>query len=99
MRLAPRRAIAAGIVTLFVSAIGAQTPTLAQTPQPPPPAKPRMVEDVFKNVQALRGIVAPQPLAQAHLVAEGDEPRQVLGAQPIEQRLARAHQVLERLTR
>jgi hypothetical protein len=53
MKLGSRHAIAGAVVVFVVSAIGAETPTLAQTAQP---AKPRMAEDVFKNVQALKGI-------------------------------------------
>jgi len=53
MKLGSRHAIAGAVVVFVVSAIGAEKPTHAQTAQP---AKPRMVEDVFKNVQALKGI-------------------------------------------
>jgi photosynthetic reaction center cytochrome c subunit len=53
MKLGSRHAIAGAVVVFVVSAIGVEKPTLAQTA---PPAKPRMVEDVFKNVQALKGI-------------------------------------------
>jgi hypothetical protein len=53
MKLGSRHAIAGAVVVFVVSAIAAETPTLAQTAQP---AKPRMAEDVFKNVQALKGI-------------------------------------------
>jgi len=44
----------AAIGAALVSAFAASLHLAAQSPQPP--AKPRMVEDVFKNVQALKGI-------------------------------------------
>src|SRR5262245_21773155 len=56
MRPGSTHAIAGAAVLLLVSAIAAERPTLAQGAQRGTAAKPRMVEDVFKNVQALTGI-------------------------------------------
>jgi photosynthetic reaction center cytochrome c subunit len=48
-------AIAAAVTVMLATAIGTGR-LLAQAGQPAAPATPRMVEDVFKNVQALKGI-------------------------------------------
>jgi photosynthetic reaction center cytochrome c subunit len=57
MKLAPTKAIAAAAGVLLATAIGlAGRHVSAQAPHAAAPARPRMVEDVFKNVQALKGI-------------------------------------------
>ena len=58
MRLGSRQliAVAAAIVLATAIGIGRRTLAAAQGGRPAAPAKPMMVEDVFKNVQALKGI-------------------------------------------
>ena len=56
MRLGSRRVIAAAVTIMLATAIGMGRRALAQGGQAAAPAKPLMVEDVFKNVQALKGI-------------------------------------------
>jgi len=55
MRFLSRRVIAAAVMVMVAAAIGTGRRPLAQV-QPAAPTKPMMVEDVFKNVQALKGI-------------------------------------------
>jgi hypothetical protein len=55
MRLGSKHAIVTAILTL-VGTMAAAVAGVAQAPQPATPSKPLMVEDVFKNVQALKGI-------------------------------------------
>jgi photosynthetic reaction center cytochrome c subunit len=56
MRFGPRQIIAAGVTIMLAAAIGMGERALAQGGRAAAPAKPMMVEDVFKNVQALKGI-------------------------------------------
>jgi photosynthetic reaction center cytochrome c subunit len=51
-----KRGAAAAIAFVAAAAVGIQPPASAQSGQAAAPAKPRMVEDVFTNVQALKGI-------------------------------------------
>jgi hypothetical protein len=56
MTFGSRQAIAAAIIILFSTAFGIDRRVLAQTGQAAPATSPKMVEDVFKNVQVLKGI-------------------------------------------
>jgi len=56
MRFLSKRVIAAAVMLMLAAAIGTGRRVLAQGSQPAAPTKPMMVEDVFKNVQALKGI-------------------------------------------
>jgi len=51
-----KQVAAAAVVFTIAAAIGMQRPATAQSGQAAAPAKPRMVEDVFRNVQALKGL-------------------------------------------
>ncbi|PYQ97609.1 MAG: hypothetical protein DMF97_13705, partial [Acidobacteria bacterium] len=56
MRFGWRRAIAAAAAIMLATAIGMGRHVLAHGGQAAAATKPKMVEDVFKNVQALKGI-------------------------------------------
>jgi photosynthetic reaction center cytochrome c subunit len=56
MRFGSRQIIAAAVTIMLATAIGIGERALAQGSQAAAPTKPMMVEDVFKNVQALKGI-------------------------------------------
>src|SRR5213083_2480033 len=56
MRLGWRQAIAAAAAIMLATAIGMGGRALARGRQAAAPTKPMMVEDVFKNVQTLKGI-------------------------------------------
>jgi len=56
MRVGSRRAIAAAIIMTLATAIGSGRRAAAQGAQAAASTKPKMVEDVFKNVQALKGL-------------------------------------------
>ena len=56
MRFGSRQMLAAAATVMLATAIGTARHAMAQGNQAPAPAKPMMVEDVFKNVQALKGI-------------------------------------------
>ena len=56
MRVGSRRAIAAAIIMTLAAAIGSGRRAAAQGAQAAASTKPKMVEDVFKNVQALKGL-------------------------------------------
>ena len=57
MRFGSRQVIAAAVIVMLVMALGMGRRALAaQSGQAAAPTKPMMVEDVFKNVQALKGI-------------------------------------------
>src|SRR3954454_1936135 len=50
------RYVAAAAAIMLACAVGGSRRASAQSSQAPPPGRPLMVEDVFKNVQALKGI-------------------------------------------
>jgi photosynthetic reaction center cytochrome c subunit len=56
MRFGSRDAIVAGVAAALAATIGVGAGALARGEQPAAPKKPSMVDDVFKNVQALKGI-------------------------------------------
>ncbi len=56
MRLGSRQVICTAAVVTLASPIGTGGGAVAQAGRPAAAAKPKMVEDVFKNVQALKGI-------------------------------------------
>ena len=56
MRFGSRQVIAAAVTIMLATAIGVGRRAVAQGGQAAAPTKPMMVEDVFKNVQALKGI-------------------------------------------
>lgn len=56
MKFGSRQVIAAAVAIALATAIGAGRRAIAQGGQAAAPTKPMMVEDVFKNVQALKGI-------------------------------------------
>ena len=56
MRFGLRQVIAAAVTIMLATAIGMGRRAVAQGGPAAAPAKPMMVEDVFKNVQALKGI-------------------------------------------
>src|SRR5215472_12107279 len=56
MRFGSRHVIAAAVIVMLVAAIGMNRRVLAQGNQAAAPTKPKMVEDVFKNVQVLKGV-------------------------------------------
>ena len=56
MRLGSKQVIAAAVTIVLGTAIGMGRRALAEGGQAAAPAKPMMVEDVFTNVQALKGI-------------------------------------------
>jgi hypothetical protein len=56
MRLGSRQVIAAAVTIILAAAIGMGRRALAQGQQAAASTKPKMVEDVFKNVQALKGL-------------------------------------------
>lgn len=56
MRIGSRHAVTAAIVILLAALIGIGQQALAQGGQPAATTKPLMVDEVFKNVQALKGI-------------------------------------------
>ena len=56
MRFGSSQVIAAAVTMMLATAIGMGQRASAQRGQPPASTKPKMVEDVFKNVQALKGI-------------------------------------------
>jgi photosynthetic reaction center cytochrome c subunit len=56
MRLGSRQAIAVAAATMLAAANGMDRRAAAQTGRAAPPAQRTLVEDVFKNVQALKGI-------------------------------------------
>ena len=56
MRFGSRRVIAAAVIIMLAMAIGTGRRALAQRGQAGAPTKAMMVEDVFKNVQALKGL-------------------------------------------
>src|SRR5438445_5203686 len=56
MRFGSRQVIAATLVIMLATATGIGLRAVAQGGRAAAPAKPMMVEDVFKNVQALKGI-------------------------------------------
>jgi photosynthetic reaction center cytochrome c subunit len=56
MRIGSRHVALAGIVALLAALIGIGQQALAQGTQPAATTKPLMVDEVFKNVQALKGI-------------------------------------------
>src|SRR2546423_11560312 len=56
MRLGSKQAIAAAAAAMLAAAVGMDRRFVAEAGQAASPAKPMLVEDVFKNVQALKGI-------------------------------------------
>jgi len=56
MRFGSRHVIAAAVIVALATTIGMNRRSLAQGTQAVAPTKPKMVEDVFKNVQVLKGI-------------------------------------------
>src|SRR5436309_7553988 len=56
MRFGSRQVMAAAVTIVLATAIGIDRRAIAQGGQAAAPTKPKMVEDVFKNVQALKGI-------------------------------------------
>jgi len=56
MTFGSRNAIVSGVAAALAATIGVGAGALARGEQPAAPKKPSMVDDVFKNVQALKGI-------------------------------------------